>query len=62
MKINLNYKTTKQPIILSWSRNYGTTMGLWCKKGKEWLNQLGLKIVETTGDVKSKYFLMQSKT
>lgn len=37
-------------------------MGLWCKKVKEWLNQLGLKIVESTGDVKSKYFLIQRKT
>lgn len=31
----------------------------WCKEGKKWLKQLTRQIVETTGDVKSKHFLMQ---
>lgn len=35
------------------------TMGPWCKEGKEWLNKLGQKIVETTEDVKATHFLMQ---
>lgn len=29
------------------------TMGLWCKEGKEWLNKLGWRINDVTGDIKA---------
>lgn len=35
-------------------------MGPWLNEGKEWLNQLGQKIIiEVTGDIKVKNCLMQ---
>lgn len=29
------------------------TMRLWCKEGKQWLNKLGWRIIEVTGDIKA---------
>lgn len=37
----------------------GVEMGPWRKEGKEWLKQLGQKIIEVIRDIRDKHLFMQ---
>lgn len=35
------------------------TMGVWCKEGKEWIRTIGKKMIDKTGDPRSKSYLTE---